>query len=321
MAKDSDGKLSEMDPMLKAEILEIQTCPECRSKRLIRDYECAEIVCMNCGFVVNHKIADKRSEKRVFNEEQKSKRTKAVPLTFTIHDKGLTTVIDWHSRNNYNKNLSVGQKTQSYRLRKWHRRVKVTGSTERNLIYALSEIAKTANKLNLPKNVLEITSVIYQKVIKEHLINGRSIQGIAIASLYLACRKCKLPITLDELAHISAINRKELGRNYRFLIKKLAYSTLPRQPNQYIIKCSNKVIMQRKIEEITHKILTAAKDSKLTSDCKPTCTTAAASYIALLLIGEHKSQNEIADIAQTTKVTVRKRYKEIVCRLMFEISL
>jgi predicted RNA-binding Zn-ribbon protein involved in translation (DUF1610 family) len=26
------------------------TCPECGSTRLMRDYECAEIVCMDCGF-------------------------------------------------------------------------------------------------------------------------------------------------------------------------------------------------------------------------------------------------------------------------------
>jgi transcription initiation factor TFIIB len=325
MVKDSedyDDKLSEIDPRLKAEILEMQECPKCDSIRLMRDYECIEIVCMDCGFVVNQKNVDTGSESKAFNEAQKSKRVRAgTSLTFTIHDKGLTRVVDWHNRDSSGKNVLVSQKAQGYRLHKWQRRIRVTGSTERNLTFALSEIAKTANKLDLSKNVLETASVIYQKAIKEQLINGRSIRGIAAASLYLACRQCGLARTIDELAHASAVNKKELGKNYRFLIKKLDCSIPPLQPNQCIAKFSNKVTTQRIVEEISHKILTAAKDSKLTAGRSPTGIAAAASYIALVLINEHKTQKEIADIVQTTEITIKTRYKELVDRLMFEISL
>jgi len=40
-----------------------------------------------------------------------------------------------------------------------------------------------------------------------------------------------------------------------------------------------------------------------------------------VLTGERKTQREIAEIAQVTEVTIRNRYKELVERLMFEISL
>ncbi|MDR2700010.1 MAG: transcription initiation factor IIB [Nitrososphaerota archaeon] len=322
MVKDSDDELSEIDPILKAEIMEMQACPKCGSTRIMRDYECAEIVCMNCGFVVNQKIAYREWKKRTFNGKQKTKRASVgAPLTYTIHDKGLTTVIDWHNRDSRGKNFSVEQKAQVYRLRKWQRRIRITGSTERNLTYALSEMMKISNKLNLPKNILEAASIIYRKTVKEHLINGHSIRGIATATLYLACRQYGPPKTLDEIARASAVNKKELGKSYRFLIKKLDYSIPPLQPNQCIIKFSNKVTVQRKVEKIVYKILTASKDIKLTSGRTPTGIAAAAGYVALVLIGERKTQKEIADIAQITEGTIRNRYKEIVNRLMFEISL
>ena len=41
----------------KVETIRVQACPECGSTRLMRDYECAEIVCMDCGFVIAAKIA------------------------------------------------------------------------------------------------------------------------------------------------------------------------------------------------------------------------------------------------------------------------
>jgi transcription initiation factor TFIIB len=277
---------------------------------------------MDCGFVVQAKIADRGPEWRAFDDEQRSKRTRVgAPLTYTIHDKGLSTTIDWHDRDIYGKSLSPGQKAQVYRLRKWQRRIRVSDATERNLAFALSEITKISNNLNLPKNILETASVIYRKAVKERLIRGRSIQGVTSAALYLACRQCGLPRTLDEIAQASTVHKKEVGRSYRFLIKELNYSIPPLRPSQYITKFSNQLTMQGKVEEIAHKILASAKELKLTSGRGPTGIAAAASYIASVLTGERKTQREIAEIAQVTEVTIRNRYKELVERLMFQISI
>lgn len=300
----------------------IRRCPECGSTRLMRDYDCAEIVCMGCGYVVAAKLADQGPEWRAFDDEQRAKRARAgAPLTFTIHDKGLSTMIDWHDRDVYGKRLAPGQKAQIYRLRKWQRRIRVSDATERNLAFALSEISKIANNLNLPKNILETASVIYRKAVKERLIRGRSIQGVTAAALYVACRQCGVARTLDEIAQASTVNKKEVGRSYRFLIKELNYFIPPLKPSQYITKFSNQLTMQGKVEEIAHKILGTAKELKLTSGRGPTGIAAAASYIASVLTGERKTQREIAEIAQVTEVTIRNRYKELVERLQFVIYL
>lgn len=312
------------DPSLTSQVEpeKVQRCPECGSTRFMRDYECAEVVCMDCGFVITAKIADRGPEWRAFTNEQRAKRTRVgAPLTYTIHDKGLSTMIDWHDRDVYGKSLSPGQKAQVYRLRKWQRRIRVSDATERNLAFALSEITKIANNLNLPKNILETASVIYRKAVKERLIRGRSIQGVTAAAVYLACRQCKLARTLEEIAQASNVNKKEVGRSYRFLIKELDYFVPPVRPSQYITKFSNQLTMQGKVEEIAHKILATAKELKLTSGRGPTGIAAAASYIASVLTGERKTQREIAEIAQVTEVTIRNRYKELVERLMFQISL
>lgn len=300
----------------------IQRCPECGSARLMRDYECAEIVCMDCGFVVAAKLADRGPEWRAFDDEQRVKRARVgAPLTFTIHDKGLSTMIDWHDRDIFGKRLSPGQKAQVYRLRKWQRRIRVSDATERNLAYALSEISKIANTMSLPKNILETASVIYRKAVKERLIRGRSIQGVTAAAVYLACRQCGLPRTLEEIAYASGVNKKEVGRSYRFLVKELDYFIPPLRPTQYITKFSNQLTMQGKVEEIAHKILNAARDLRLTSGRGPTGIAAAASYVASVLTGERKTQREIAEIAQVTEVTIRNRYKELVERLWFIIAI
>jgi len=301
---------------------DVQRCPECGSTRLMRDYESAEVACMECGFVVDMKLADRGPEWRAFDNEQREKRARVgAPTTFTIHDKGLSTMIDWHDRDIYGKKFTSGQKAQIYRLRKWQRRIRVSDAMERNLAFALSEITKIANNLSLPKSIFETASVIYRKAVKEHLIRGRSIQGISAASVYIACRQCKLARPLDEIAGASNISKKEVGRSYRFLVKELGYFIPPLKASQYVSKFSNQLSMQGKVEEIASKILVSATNLKLTSGRGPTGIAAAASYIASVLVGERRTQREIAEVAKVTEVTIRNRYKELIESLLFIMTL
>jgi len=301
---------------------DIRRCPECGSTKLMRDYEAAEVVCMECGYVIDMKIADQGPEWRAFDNEQRNKRSRVgAPITFTIHDKGLSTIIDWHDKDIFGKKFNAGQKAQMYRLRKWQRRIRVSDAIERNLAYALSEITKIASNLSLPKSILETSSVIYRKAVKEKLIRGRSIQGISAAAVYIACRQCGLPRTLDEIATAANISKREVGRSYRFLVKELDLYIPPLKASQYISKFSNQLTMQGKVEEIANKILTVATELKLTSGRGPTGIAAAASYVASVLVGEKRTQREIAEIARVTEVTIRNRYKELIERLMFIVSL
>jgi len=304
------------------EVVDDQRCPECGGAKLMRDYDSAEVACMECGHVLSMRIADRGPEWRAFTSEQREKRSRTgAPTTYTIHDKGLSTMIDWHDRDIYGKKFSTSQKAQIYRLRKWQRRIRVSDAMERNLAFALSEITKIASNLSLPRSTFETASVIYRKAAKERLVRGRSIQGISAASVYIACRQSGLARTLEEVAKASKVGRREIGRCYRFLVKELDYLIPPVRANQYVSKFSNQLAMQGKTEEIANKILVMARDLRLTSGRGPTGIAAAASYIAAVLVGERRTQREIAEIAKVTEVTIRNRYKELVDRMTFFMEL
>lgn len=300
----------------------VKRCPECRGSRLIRDYEQGEIVCIECGYVIDDRLADSGPEWRAFDDEQRAKRTRVgAPLTFSIHDKGLSTMIDWHDRDTYGKDLTPGQRAQVYRLRKWQRRVRVSDATERNLAFALSELSKMSSTLNLPKNILETASVIYRKAVKRRLIRGRSIQGVTAAALYMACRQCGVARTLDEIAQTSNINKKEIGRSYRFMVKELDTFVPPSSATRYIARFSNQLGVAGKVETVAQQILRTASTMRLTSGRGPTGIAAAATYIASVLGGERRTQREIAEVANVTEVTIRNRYKELLDRLEITVKL
>ncbi len=300
----------------------ITRCTECGSIDLIRDYEAGELVCEHCGFVISSTLLDHGPEWRAFDAEQRQKRTRVgAPLTWTIHDKGLSTVIDWRGRDIYGRKLKPMQSAWAYRMRKWHRRSKVSGATDRNLAFALSELTKISYKLNLPKNVLETASVLYRRVVRQRLIRGRSIQGVAAASMYIACRQCSIIRTLEEVASATHISKKELGRNYRFLLRKIKTKVPPVGPQSYVSKFVNHLILSGDTESIALKILDLAIEMRLTSGRGPAGMAAAATYIASVLTGERRTQGEIARSAQVTEVTIRNRYKELTQKLNIKIDI
>jgi len=83
-------------------------CPECGSRNLVQDYERAELVCSECGLVVDAEFVDEGPEWRAFDHDQRMKRSRVgAPMTYTIHDKGLSTMIDWRNRDSYGKSISA----------------------------------------------------------------------------------------------------------------------------------------------------------------------------------------------------------------------
>ena len=298
------------------------TCSECGGNRFIRDYETGESVCIKCGYVINEKMEDMGPEWRAFNNEQREKRIRVgAPLTFTIHDKGLSTIIDWRDKDTYGKTLPQNECAKVYRLRKWQQRSRVSNATERNLAFALSELSKMSSALNLPKNILETASVIYRKAVNLQLIRGRSIQGVTSAAIYMACRQCGVARTLDDVAKVSLVGRKEIGRSYRFMIKELNTFVPPSAASHYISRFSNQLGLVGNAETIAIRILSIAKTLRLTSGRGPLGIAAAATYIASTLVNDRRTQRELAEQANVTEVTIRNRYKELIQRLSITIKV
>ena len=74
----------------KVQVEETTKCPECGSEHIIRDYERGELVCGDCGIVINDLQIDMGPEWRAFDSAQNEQRARTgAPMTFrTIESAG-----------------------------------------------------------------------------------------------------------------------------------------------------------------------------------------------------------------------------------------
>ncbi len=297
-------------------------CPECSSTYLSRNYPRAELVCDDCGLVIEEDLIDYGPEWRAFDSEQREKRARTgAPMNYMIHDKGLSTMIGWTNRDAYGKSIPTRNRAQLYRMRKWQRRIRISNATERNLASALSNLDRMSSGMGLPRTVRETAAMIYRKAALKNLIRGRSIEGVSAAALYAACRQCLVPRTLDEISSIARMSRKDVGRNYRYVARELGLKLMPTTPQDYISRFCSELKLSGDVKAKTTEILKEAADKELTSGRGPTGIAAASLYIATVLCGERRTQREIADVAGVTEVTIRNRYKELTKKLDIDIIL
>ncbi|MFO8110520.1 MAG: transcription initiation factor IIB [Thermoplasmata archaeon] len=300
----------------------IEECPECGSKHLAQDYDRGELVCEECGLVVDDQYVDEGPEWRAFDMQQEQSRARTgAPMTQMVHDKGLSTGIDQSNRDSYGRSIPSKKKAQIYRLRKWQRRIRVSDATERNLAYALTELDRMASTMGLPKNIRESAAVIYRNAVKKNLIRGRSINSVVAASLYAACRKANVPRTLDEIAEATSSDRKEIGRTYRFLSRELVLKLKPTRPEEYLSRFCSELGLSGKVQRKADDIIKKAEKAELISGKGPTGLAAASIYIASIQENQRRTQREVADVAAVTEVTVRNRYKELVDVLNLEVEV
>lgn len=306
----------------KQRIEEIQECPECKSTRIIKDNYRGELLCDNCGLVVEEELIDYGPDWRAFDNEQREKKSHiGAPLTQMIHDKGLSTEISQQNRDSYGKPLSNKRRSEMHRLRKWQKRIRTSSCIERNMAYAFSLLVKISSKMNLPRAVRETAAMIYRKAVSKDLIRGRTIEGIVAASLYAACRQCHVPRTFEEISKAANIQKREIGRNYRFIARKLKLKLLPTSPQEYIARFGNKLNLNMEIQAKAIDILNQAEKEKLTVGQNPIGIAAASLYIASVLCGNKKTQREVAEEIGVTEVTIRNKYKQLSEKLDIDIAL
>ena len=180
---------------------------------------------------------------------------------------------------------------------------------ECGLVVKEGEIDRMASALALPTSIREVASVLYRRALAENFVRGRSIEGVATASLYAACRLEGIARSLDEIAAVSRVERIRIGRTYRYLAGELALELEPVDPKEYVPRFRSALGLSETTGRTAGEVIDAAAAAGALSGKSPTGFAAGAIYIASLLRDDGRTQAEVASAAGVTTATVRNHYR------------
>ena len=294
----------------------ITACSICkRSDRIITDPESGELICSNCGMIISDKIQYINGpDRHSFSPQQMSHNRSRTGFhaSLDIHDRGLYTIIGRANKDAAGHKLDAIASSNMARLRMWNTRTQHHSSTDRNLVLAFNDLVILKDKLCLSNTAVEKTGYIYRKALARGLVRGRSIAALLTASIYLACREMGIPWTIKDIAEASNIKQKHLAKVYRILVSEFGYKVPLADPMKCIAKVANKANLTENTKRQAIRIMNQVREKQILSAGKdPMGLAATVLYVSCLKNGEDKTQNQMAQAAGVTEVTIRNRLKDL----------
>jgi transcription initiation factor TFIIB len=272
---------------------------------LITDNIRGEILCASCGSVLADKVEDFGPEQRSFTMEDYAQNSRTgLASTLSIHDKGLSTMIGNADKDASGNSISSYMKYAFNRLRTWDSRSK-SNSSERNLKSAFVILTNVQSKLEISDTVIDRTAYLYRKALTKNIIRGRTISGMILAALYVACRESNVPRTLQDIASAGNISFKDLSRHYRILVKSLDLHVESFNPLEFVSKIGTSVGLSEKAKWDALDMLHRDHEKGITDGKNLVSLAATAVFLSGIINEEKTTQNSIARASGVSSVTIR----------------
>jgi transcription initiation factor TFIIB len=298
-------------------------CPECGSKVIVRDYHNGEAICGSCGLVVADNLLNRGAEWRAFTPDEMDERSRMGPPSREMTDLSTT------FQPGETKDASELWKYQ--RLKRHDTHSKIRSPEERNIRIANSEIERMCSVLNTGWGIQEYAKRLYVQAYhvkymdngKERtgLVRGRSIDGVAAASIYAAYKLRRVPKKLDEVAKASKRGKKEVARTFRAMFWKMGMKAVVPDSRLCVPKIAAAIGLPTQTEDLAATVLGKYIGMKKSAGKDPYGLAAASIYYCADFVRKREGkakgleygyvQKPIADAAGVTEVTIRNRYKDI----------
>lgn len=324
-------------------------CSECGAN-LVQDPSKGEYICEKCGCVAMDQMEDFGRESNATDFEEKSRNTRASGSTsFAFHDYGLRTEIAYGSKDYAGKSIDYQMAETMNSIRKWHIRSRIVSPQERRLSHVLTKINETCAALSLPKLLVETAAVVYRNFESNCEAKGKSIACMAAAAIYLACKKCSVVRSLEEIVAATGVTDQDrstvklASKYYRMMVMELGVFTeqthtppnasqrpayqLQQPPtaalttDHYISKLANMAKIDTKVERLAIDIAHKTDDHMLADGKAPNGLAAAYIYIASTLLGVNILQRDVSSLSGVTEVTIRNRCKDILAGFKLTVTV
>ncbi|EOY32739.1 Cyclin-like family protein [Theobroma cacao] len=283
-------------------------CPDCkRPTEVVFDHSAGDIVCSECGLVLEAHSIDETSEWRTFANESGDNDPVRVggPSNPLLADGGLSTVIS-------KPNGSSGDFLTSS-LGRWQNR---GANPDRSLIQAFKTIATMSDRLGLVATIKDRANEIYKKVEDQKPLRGRNQDAILAACLYIACRQEDKPRTVKEICSVAnGATKKEIGRAKEYIVKQLEVEMGQSMEMGTIHAgdflrrfCSHLGMSNQTVKAAQEAV---QKSEELDIRRSPISIAAAVIYIITQLSDDKKLLKDISLATGVAEGTIRNSYKDL----------
>lgn len=210
----------------------------------------------------------------------------------------------------------IRRRLEALRLRKLQRIIE-SETEDRSVSEAREVIARVSAQAGLPRPCVDDALGIFSKAVNKGLLRGRSVEVVALACLYIACRRNGTPRSVDELCQYLGVDGGQVMDAAKLLMSSLSIKVPPSDPAMYVRTIGSRLGVDWDVIKEALKIIrnVRRRGRNVVVGKNPISLAAAAIYMAALARGKGITIKDVAKAVGMSRTTIRRRYRELL-RLM-----
>lgn len=301
-------------------------CRDCREDppNLREDHASGDLICGDCGLVLEQRSIDTSSEWRTFsNDDQGSDDPSRVGdgPNALLNGAQLNTGIAFGDGNMRSKELHRAQNKTSH------------DKSNKSLLQAYKQIGALCDGWQLPNAVSDTAKHLFKDAEESRLFKGKSTEVMIAGCVFLACRRNNVPRSFREVMDLTKVSKKEIGKTFKslenFLMTKskngkqgvttvgggaLAFTqdykgSATADPADLCQRYCSMLEMSQKTTNVAIAIATNMTKQGALAGRSPLSSAAACIYMAGHLMADVKTAKDIQAVAKVSDSTIRHAYK------------
>jgi len=281
-----------------------------RERRVVYDPVTGFAIDAETGEVIDDRPIDCGYDARVSGYDDYVRKARAGgAVTPSMHDSGLHSYVG--GRNGDRRSRRLSKINESVRVSK----------KDRKVVGALSLLHRYASVLGIPDKVVDHAGKMVRKLLRQKTVGKRYMNEYVAVALVESAKMFGIPISLGEaIARLSLSweNVKVALRSY----KKLGLlKPIITDPKVFVPKIIDSLGLGSDAMNIANRIIDAMKRIGMTGGKSPNVVAGAAVYIASIVTGDVRTQQQVSDVSGCKEAGIRNMYHEITKRIDIEVKL
>ncbi|EME41675.1 hypothetical protein DOTSEDRAFT_135117 [Dothistroma septosporum NZE10] len=299
------------------------TCKDCRTDppELYEDHASGDLICAECGLVLQERGIDTSSEWRTFSNDDQGNDDPS-----RVGD-GPNALLNGAQ---LNTSIAFGDGIRSKELHRAQNKSNLDKGNK-TLLVAYKQIGALCDNWDLPSMVSDTAKHLYKDADESRVFKGKSQEALIAGCVFLACRRNNVPRSFREVMELTKVSKKEIGRTFKMLETFLMGKEKERQangtntgtvvfndaykgsttsdPSEMCARWCNMLSMSQQASNVAIGIASNMTKSGALAGRSPLSAAAACIYMAGHLMDEIKTAKEVQNVAKVSDSTIRHAYK------------
>jgi len=179
------------------------------------------------------------------------------------------------------------------------------------LRHGLRELRALTTALEATEALTEQSAYLFRRVAKDGHLVGHSLEAMAAACVHVTARESHVPFPLEQLAEASPVALEDIKSAVSKLVQEYDLRILPPLPTAFIGRFASEVGLSQEVRNHAERIAEVLVEDEAHVGQSPTGLAAAALYGAAKAHGAGITQEDLADVAYISVVTLSRQWQTV----------